>query len=363
MTLVPKPGILDIKAYVGGRAEAPGAERVYKMSSNETPFGPSPKAIAAAEGALKTVSIYPEGSARELRDALGEFYGLDPQRIVCGNGSDELLTLIANCYLRPKDEVVMSAHGFLIYKIATLANSATPVEIPEPDLKMDVDAVLEKVTAYTRLVYVANPNNPTGTYLTADELRRLQAGLPASALLVIDAAYAEYVNKNDYDSGFAMVEEFDNVVITRTFSKIYGLAGLRVGFAYCPGHLADTLNRVRAPFNVNIVGQRAAIAALADRAHVEHAARHNDLWRDRLLRDIRALGLRADESAANFILIHFPKTAGKTAASADQYLTSRGLILRRMESYHLPNCLRLTVGTEEANGAFLEALKKFLAQP
>lgn len=363
MTLVPKPGILDIKAYVGGRAEAPGAERVYKMSSNETPFGPSPKAIAAAQDALKTVSIYPEGSARELREALGEFYGLDPQRIVCGNGSDELLTLIANCYLRPKDEVVMSAHGFLIYKIATLANSATPVEIPEPDLRMDIDAVLEKVTAYTRLVYVANPNNPTGTYLTADELRRLQAGLPASALLVIDAAYAEYVNKNDYDSGFAMVEEFDNVVITRTFSKIYGLAGLRVGFAYCPAHLADTLNRVRAPFNVNIMGQRAAIAALADRAHVEHAARHNDLWRDRLLHEIRALGLRADESAANFILIHFPKMPGKTAADADRYLTSRGLILRRMESYHLPNCLRLTVGTEEANGAFLEALKKFLAQP
>ena len=361
MTLVPRPGILDIKAYVGGRSEAPGADRVFKMSSNETPFGPSPAAVAAAEKALRSVGVYPEGSARDLREALAEFYGLDAARIVCGNGSDELLTLIANSYLRPKDEVVMSAHGFLVYKIATLANSAKPVEIPEPDLKTGVDAVLERVTGNTRLVYIANPNNPTGTYLTADELRRLHAGLPASALFVIDAAYAEYVNKNDYDSGFSLVEEFDNVVITRTFSKIYGLAGLRVGFAYCPDHVADTLNRVRAPFNVNFVGQRAAIAALEDRAHIEHAARHNAIWRERLTREIRALGFRVDDSAGNFVLIHFPKTKGKTAADADKFLISHGLILRRLESYKLPDCLRLTVGTEEANLAVIEALRRFVA--
>jgi histidinol-phosphate aminotransferase len=359
MTLVPKPGVLDIKAYVGGRSEAPGASRVYKLSSNETPFGPSPSALKAAEAAFREVGVYPEGSARLLREELADFYGLDAARIVCGNGSDELLTLVANCYLRARDEVAMSAHGFLVYKIATLANSATPIEIAEPDLKFDVDAVLARVTGNTRMVYIANPNNPTGTYLTADELKALHEGLPASALLVIDAAYAEYARGNDYDSGFEMVERNDNVVITRTFSKIYGLAGLRVGFAYCPGHVADTLNRVRAPFNVNIVGQRAAVAALRDRAHIERSMRHNDEWRDWLTKNIRALGLRVDESAANFVLIHFPEVKGKTAADADQYLISRGLILRRLESYKLPHCLRLTVGTEEANRAVVEALGTF----
>jgi histidinol-phosphate aminotransferase len=361
MTLSPKPGILDIKAYVGGRAEAPGAERVYKLSSNETPFGPSPHALKAAERALSTVGLYPEGSARILREAIADFYGLDAARIVCGNGSDEILTLLANCYLRPKDEVVMSAHGFLVYKISTLANSAIPIEVPEPHLKFDVDAVLEQVTARTRLVYIANPNNPTGTYLSSDEMRRLHAGLPASTLLVIDAAYAEYARKNDYDDGIEMAATFDNVVATRTFSKIYGLAGLRVGWAYCPGHVADTMNRVRAPFNVNIVAQHAAIAALNDREFTDHAMRHNEIWRTKLTQDIRALGLRVDDSAGNFVLIHFPESGGKTAPEADQFLISHGLILRRMESYKLPNCLRLTVGTEEANLAFLAALKKFLA--
>jgi len=361
MTLVPKPGILDIKAYVGGRAEAPGAERVYKMSSNETPFGPSPDAITAAGKALDKIALYPEGSARLLREALAGFYGLDANRIVCGNGSDEILTLIANCYLRPKDEVVMSNHGFLVYKISTLANSAVPIEVPEADLKFDVDAVLDRVSSKTRLVYIANPNNPTGTYLTADELRRLHAGLPASALLVIDAAYAEYARRNDYDDGLEMAATLDNVVMTRTFSKIYGLAGLRVGWAYCPDHVADTLNRVRAPFNVNIAAQYAAVAALEDRAHTERSALHNDIWRTRLLQEIRALGLRADDSAGNFLLIHFPDVAGRTAADADRYLISRGLILRKLDSYKLPDCLRLTIGTEEANLAFLAALKTFVA--
>ena len=362
MTLVPKPGVLDIKIYAGGSSDAPGAERVIKLSSNETPFGPSPKAFAAAQAAIAEAGTYPEGSTRDLRESLAAFYGLDAARIVCGNGSDELLTLIANCYLRPNDEVVMSAHGFLLYKIATLANSAVPIEIPEDDLKMDVDAVLGKVTGQTRLVYVANPNNPTGTYLTADELKHLHAGLPASALLVVDAAYAEYVCKSDYDSGFELVETFDNVVITRTFSKVYGLAGLRVGWAYGPEHVAETLNRVRAPFNVNIAGHRAAIAALEDRAHIDRSVRHNETWRDWLTKKIRSLGLSVTESAANFVLIRFSNIPGKSAADADQYLISRGLILRRLEDYRLPDCLRLTVGLEEANLAVFEAISQFMSE-
>jgi histidinol-phosphate aminotransferase len=363
MTLAPKPGILDIAPYVGGRAHAPGAARVFKLSSNETPLGPSPKALAAYRDAAAELSAYPEGSARVLREALAKAHGLDARRIVCGNGSDEILTLLANCYLRPKDEALMSAHGFLVYKIATLANSATPVEVPEPALKMDVDAVLGRVTGRTRLLYLANPNNPTGSYLTAAELKRLHAGLPASALLVIDAAYAEYANKNDFDAGLELAATADNVVMTRTFSKIYGLAGLRVGWAYCPDHVADTLNRVRAPFNVNIAAQRAAVAALEDRQHTENSVRHNDIWRAWLLARLREIGLRADDSAANFLLIHFPTEPGKRAADADQFLTARGLILREVAAYGLPQCLRLTVGTEEANRAVVAALKDFMAAP
>ena len=362
MTLVPKPGVLDIEAYVAGGSEAPGAERIIKLSSNETPFGPSPKAIAAAREAVAEAGIYPEGNAPVLRKALAAFHGIDSERIVCCNGSNELLTLIANCYLRPKDEAVMSAHGFLLYKIATLANSAVPVEIPEDDLKMDVDAVLARVTGQTRLVYVANPNNPTGTYLSADELRRLHAGLPASTLLVIDVAYAEYAAQNDYDSGFEMVEAFDNVALTRTFSKVYGLAALRIGWGYFPQHVADTLNRVRLPFNVNIAAQRAAVEALKDRAHVDRSVRHNDTWRDWLTEKLRTLGLSVTESAGNFVLIRFPKTLGKTAADADRFLTSRGLILRKLEAYKLPDCLRLTVGSEEANVAVFEALSQFMSK-
>jgi histidinol-phosphate aminotransferase len=361
MTLAPKPGVLDIHPYVGGRAEAPGAKRVFKLSSNETPLGPSPKAIAAGQAALRDVSLYPEGSARLLREAIAAAHGLEASRIVCGNGSDEILTMLANCYLRPRDEVLMSRHGFLVYRIAALANSATPVEVPEPALKMDVDAMLAAVTGRTRLVYVANPNNPTGTYLSASELKRLHAGLPASALLVVDAAYAEYANRNDYDSGIELARSSDNVVMTRTFSKIYGLAGARVGWGFGPDHVVDTLNRVRGPFNVNIVAQHAAVAALEDRDHLEAAKRHNDTWRGWLTREIKKLGYEVTDSAANFVLIHFRQDPGKRAADADRFLCARGLILRAMESYNLPNCLRLTVGTEEANRLVVEALRDFLA--
>jgi len=361
VTLSPKPGVLDIQAYVGGRAAAPGATRVVKLSSNESPFGPSKAAIEAYRNIATDLAVYPEGSARILREGLAAHYGLDAARIVCGNGSDEILTMLANAYLRPRDEVLMSVYGFLVYKIAALANSATPVEVPEPGLRMDVDAMLAHVTGRTRMVYVANPNNPTGTYLTASEMRRLHAGLPASVLLVIDAAYAEYVRKNDYETGVELVNEFDNVVMTRTFSKVYGLAGLRVGWAYCPAHVADTLNRVRGPFNVNIAAQRAALAALQDVAHTEKSIAHNDIWRVWLTNEIRALKLDVTPSAANFVLIHFPDIAGRRASDADHFLMERGLILRGVGNYNLPGALRLTVGSEEDNRAVVDALRAFLA--
>jgi histidinol-phosphate aminotransferase len=318
--------------------------------------------LEAYRQAVAELGVYPDGGVGRLRAAIAAHYGLADERIVCGNGSDEILTLLANAYLRPGDEVLFSAHGFLVYRIAALANSATPVEVPEPNLVLDVDALLTRVSAKTRLVYVANPNNPTGTYLSVSEMKRLHGGLPSSALLVIDAAYAEYVNRNDYEAGIELVSTSDNVVMTRTFSKIYALAGLRVGWAYCPAEVADTLNRVRGPFNVNIAAQRAAEAALADRAHAEKSAQHNARWLPWLIENIRAAGLRADDSAANFVLIHFGSRKGKRAEDADDFLKQKGLILRRMEAYGLPNCLRLTVGSEEANLLVVAAIREFAAQ-
>ncbi len=358
MSPQPKPGVLEIVPYVGGRpGKGAGA---HKLSSNETPLGTSPAALAAFAEASKTLDTYPEGSAHILRDALGQTYGLDPARIVCGNGSDELLTMLANSFLRPGDEVLFSAHSFIVYRIAALANSAVPVSVAEKDLHTDVDAMLAAVTPKTRLVYLANPNNPTGSYLRHDEVRRLHAGLRPDTLLIIDAAYAEYVRRNDYEPGIEMVANFPNVVMTRTFSKIYGLAGLRIGWAYCPAKVADVLNRVRGPFNVSTPAQRAAVAALADRAHVEKAFAHNEKWRTWLTENIRKLGLRVDDSVANFVLIHFPYEPGKSAADADIFLTERGLILRGLDNYALPGCLRLTVGSEKANRKVVDALAEFM---
>ncbi|MDE1939091.1 MAG: histidinol-phosphate transaminase [Alphaproteobacteria bacterium] len=363
MTPIPKPGVLDITPYVGGRASVGGVANPTKLSSNESALGPSPLALTAYEEAASEVAVYPEGSASILRAAIGETYGLDTSRIVCGNGSDELLTMLASAYLRPGDEVLFSEHAFIVYRIAALANSAVPVAVPEKNLCTDVDAMLARVTPKTRLVYLANPNNPTGSYLAHNEVRRLHAGLPPQALLVIDAAYAEFVRRNDFEPGIEMVANFPNVVMTRTFSKVYGLAGLRIGWAYCPAAVADVLNRIRGPFNVSIPAQRAGVAALKDRDHVERSVAHNMQWRMWLTEAIRATGLRVDDSVGNFILIHFPQTKGKTASDADRFLCERGLILRAVGNYGLPDCLRLTVGLEDANRKVAAALTDFMRRP
>jgi histidinol-phosphate aminotransferase len=362
MTFAPKPGVLDIAPYVGGRASVPGVAEPIKLSSNEGALGPSPKALAAYAKAAADVSIYPEGSAHILREAVGEAFGLDPERIVCGNGSDELLTLIANAYLNPGDEVLFSEHSFLVYRIATLANSGVPVSVPEKNRHVDVDAMLARVTPRTRLVYLANPNNPTGTYLPHDEVIRLHAGLGPDTLLVLDAAYAEFVGRNDYDAGLALCAKHANVVMTRTFSKIYGLAGLRIGWALCPPAVADVLGRIRMPFNVSIPAQCAGAAALRDHDHIDRALAHNTHWRAWLTEQIRAVGLSVDDSVSNFLLIRFPLVPGKTADDADQFLCSRGLILRGVTSYGLPDCLRLTVGPEDANRKVAAALGEFMAR-
>jgi histidinol-phosphate aminotransferase len=361
VSLTPKPGVLDIEAYVGGRAQIPGMAEALKLSSNESALGPSPAAVAAFREASRSLSLYPDGNVHKLREAIGETHGLNPDRIVCGNGSGEILTLLCECYLRPGDEVLYSKYAFILYRIATLANSAVPVEVPEPDLRVDVDAMLAAVTPRTRLVFVANPNNPTGSYLTPTEMRRLHAGLPSSVLLVIDAAYAEYVQRNDYEAGIEMVSQFDNVVMTRTFSKIYGLAGLRVGWGFCPAAVADVLNRVRGPFNVSLPAQLAATAALRDRGHVAESAAFNEHWLRWLIEQIRATGLRVDDSVGNFLLIHFEPGGKHTARDADAFLGQRGLILRGLANYDMPNCMRLTIGDEAANRRVAAALAEFMS--
>jgi histidinol-phosphate aminotransferase len=362
MTLIPKPGVLDIAPYVGGRATVSGVTDPIKLSSNESALGASPKALAAYEQAVKSVSIYPEGSAQILREAIGEAYGLDPSRIVCGNGSNELLSLLANAYLSPGDEVLFTEYAFIVYRLATLSNSGVPMSVPEKNFRADVDAMLARVSPKTRLVYLANPNNPTGTYLTGDEVRRLYAGLSPDTLLVIDAAYAEYVRQSDYESGMEMAAQLPNVVMTRTFSKVYGLAGLRVGWAYCPAPVADVLHRVRDPFNVSVPAQCAAAAALRDHGHVRRCVEHNERWRAWITDAIRATGLVVGDSVGNFVLIRFPRVSGKTAADADRFLCERGLILRGVANYGLPDCLRLTVGPEAANRKVAAALAEFMAR-
>jgi histidinol-phosphate aminotransferase len=356
----PRPGVLDIAPYVPGVSALPGARQVIKLSSNETPFGPSPRAVEAYLAAAANLSRYPDGSARALREAIAKLYGLHPARIVCGAGSDELLNLLAGAYLGPGDEAIYSAHGFLVYKIAILAHGATPVIAPETDLTANVDAILAHVTPRTRLVFIANPNNPTGTYLPFDQVKRLRETLPQEVLLVLDAAYAEYVRRNDYESGIELVATTHNTVMTRTFSKIYGLAYLRLGWAYCPTDVAAALNRIRGPFNVSGPAIEAGVAALADQAWVQKGAEHNELWRGRMAETLSELGLGVTPSAANFLLLHFPKANGKSAPEADKFLHERRIILRRVEEYGLPDCLRMTIGTEQENRAVIDALASFM---
>lgn len=356
----PKPGILDIEIYVPGESRLPGGVKPIKLSSNETPLGPSPRAIEAYKAAAADLERYPDGQATALRDAIARRYGLDPRRIVCGAGSDELLTMLAHAYLGPGDEGIYTEHGFLVYRIAILACGATPVVVPEANLRADVDAMLAAVTPRTRVVYLANPNNPTGTYIPIDAVRRLRAGLPGHVLLVLDAAYSEYVRRNDYEAGLELVATTSNTVMTRTFSKIHGLAALRIGWAYCPEEVADVLNRIRGPFNLSGPAIAAGVAAIEDRAHEELAVAHNARWLPWLTAEIERLGLTVTPSVANFLLMHFPGNGGHSAAAADEFLRSKGIILRRVAGYGLPHALRLTIGTEAENRAVVTALAAFL---
>ena len=358
---VPGPGILDIAPYIGGESKAAGIERPIRLASNESALGPSPKAIAAYQALAGEMFRYPDGSAAELREALGRAHGLDPARIVCGAGSDELIALLQRGYAGPGSEVLYSRHGFLMYPIGAMSVGATPVAVPERDLTADVDGFLARVTERTRLVFIANPNNPTGTYLSADELARLHAGLPRHVVLAIDAAYAEFVNRNDYEPGIALVNRAENVVMLRTFSKIFALAGLRLGWAYCPPAIADVLNRIRGPFNVSAPALAAGVAAVEDVSALARARAHNDRWLPWFSERLAALGLALTPSVGNFVLPQFPDDPRRNADAAFDFLQSRGILTRKIDGYGLPQHLRITIGTGEEMETVAAAIADFMA--
>lgn len=352
----PRPGILDIALYVGGESKIAGHASALKLSSNENPFGPSPRALAAFEAAAKDLALYPDSGHAALRGAIGAVHGLDPARIICGAGSDEILTFLAQTYSGEGDEVIHTAHGFGMYRIVTLAAGATPVEVPERERRIDVDAILAACTARTRIVFFANPANPTGTCVPPEEIARLAENLPPAALLVVDGAYAEFVGPG-FDGSAALVAARDNVVMTRTFSKIHGLGGLRIGWGYGPAHVIDALNRVRGPFNLSGPALAAAEAAIRDTGYTEFCRVENTRNRARLAAELGAAGIPSDPSDANFILARFRDAA--EAEACDHALRAAGIIVRRVAGYKLPHCLRITVGDAAGCARVASAIRAF----
>ena len=353
--ITPQPGIMDIDLYQGGASHVAGHENALKLSSNENPFGPSPAALKAYAQEARALHRYPSSDHASLREAIADIHGLDAARIICGAGSDEIISFLCQAYAGPETEVVFTEHGFAMYRISALAAGATPVEVAERERVTDVDAILKSCTDKTRLVFVANPNNPTGTMIGPADVARLAAGIPAQALLVLDGAYAEYVE--GYDGGAALVDQRDNVVMTRTFSKIYGLGGLRVGWGYGPAHVIDVLSRMRGPFNVSNAALAAAEAAVRDVTYVSHCRTENARWRNWMADALGEIGVPSDVSLANFVLARF--ASQDEAEACDLHLQSQGLIVRRVAGYNLPNCLRITVGDESGCRRVVHAVRQF----
>lgn len=357
MPVMPRPSILSVEPYVGGESKVPGVNRVIKLSSNEGAFGPPPGAIAAIADSAKEAHRYPDGGATALREAIGRRFGLNPGQIVCGNGSDELLSMLILAYGGEGTELIMSAHGFMMYDLTGRWAGCRVIKVPEKSLTADVDGLLAAVGPRTKLMFLANPNNPTGSILPQSEIERLRAGLRDDVLLVLDSAYAEYVTRPDYDPGQKLVDATTNTVMCRTFSKIFGLGGMRLGWAYAPPAIVDVLGRVRGPFNVNAAVMAAGIAALAEPDWVESSVAHNTAWRAKVTEALTAAGLKIWPSEGNFVLVDF--ATAERAKAADAHLRARGLILRGMTGYGLPQMLRLTIGTAEECTLVTEALVAF----
>lgn len=354
-TIRVQPGIMDIALYVSGESTLKGRDDVLKLSSNENPYGPSPLAAAAFAAAAGQLHRYPATDHAGLRAAIGGVHGLDPDRIICGVGSDEVLQFIAQAFAGPGDEAITTAHGFSMYPILAHAVGATPVEVPERDRVVDVDAILAAVGPRTRLVFIANPANPTGTMVPDTALRRLAQGLPADVVLVLDGAYAEFAQ--GYDGGAELVDAHPNVIMTRTFSKIHGLGGLRIGWGYAQRAVIDVLNRIRQPFNLSNAQLGAAEAAVRDVAYTRWCATENARWRDWLRAALVQMGIGCDESHANFVLARF--ASADEADAADAALKADGILVRKVAGYKLPECLRITVGDEAACRRIVGVLAAF----
>jgi histidinol-phosphate aminotransferase len=356
--LIPRPGISNIRPYVPGQTvEADG--RSIKLSANESALGPSPKAVEAYEKAAQRMFRYPESDAFVLRSAIAKRFGLNPARILMGIGSDELLSALVRAYAGPGDEVIYPTATFPMYRIYTLATGATVVQAPDKNYGADVDAILAKVTPNTKIVIIASPNNPTGTYTPRHELERLRAGLRDDILLIIDAAYAEYCEKSDYDAGARLADTTPNTVITRTFSKIFGLAGLRLGWCYACEEIIGTVGRIRSPFNVSTPSQAAGLAALDDVEFQNRVVAHTRKWREILVQRAHGYGLTTTGTEGNFVNIGFPDTPLHTAKDVDTYLRSKGISVRPMAMFGLPNHLRITVGRDDEMQTLFDALDAF----
>ncbi|MGR3465535.1 histidinol-phosphate transaminase [Limimaricola sp.] len=355
MSITPQPGIMDIALYVGGQSRLEGHADPLKLSSNENPYGPSPRAMAALERSAAVLHRYPSTDHAELRGAIAEIHGLDPERIICGVGSDEVLQFLAQCYAGPGDEVIHTEHGFAMYPILARAAGATPVEVRERDRVVDVDAILAACTDRTRLIYLTNPGNPTGTMIPLSEVERLAQAIPEQVILVLDGAYVEFTE--DYDGGASLVESRENVVMTRTFSKIHGLGGLRIGWGYGPRAIIDVLNRVRQPFNLSNSQLAAAEAAIRDTEFTAHCQNENARLRVWLREELVALGIACDESHANYVLARFADEA--EAACCDAALREAGILVRRVGGYGFPEGLRITVGDEAGCARVVEAIGRF----
>ena len=357
---IPKPGILDIIPYKPGKSKAEGFDNPVKLSSNENILGCSEAARAAFIAAAGRLNIYPDGRSDVLREAVAKKYGLEPERLVFGDGTDEVLHLINQVYLEPGDNIIQGQYGFGAYAIGARACGAEVRFAPEPNLRLEVDEILKLVDERTRLIFITNPANPTGTFISTDELARLHAAIPPSVMLVVDAAYAEFATDIAFDDGLNLARDAVNVIVTRTFSKIYGLAALRIGWAYAPADAADALDRIRPPFNTSIAAQEAAVAALADDEFRARSLALVERWRAWLTQQLGGLGLEVTPSSANYVLVRLPKTPGKTAPEAEAFLARHGYLVRGVAGYGLPEHIRITIGLEEHNRAVVDLLAEFL---
>ena len=358
----PLTGLKNIAPYVAGESELTGFDRVIKLASNEGAFGPSKKVLEALTYSSHDFYRYPDGDCTELRELLANKNSLPKDNIICGAGSDELINLLCRSYAGLGDEILYSAHGFAMYPIYGRTVCATVIAAPENDITVDVDQLLGHVTDKTKLLFIANPNNPTGTYIPKSEIQRLIDLLPKTVLLVLDAAYSEFVDREDYSDGMEFVAKHENVVMLRTFSKIYGMAGLRLGWMYAPDSIIDIINRMRSPFNVSYSAIVAGIAAMKDDEFLLMSQEHNKRWLEWTTNNIRALGLEVPDSFCNFVLVRFPQDLGRNlnAESADIFLKSKGIIVRRMGGYGLPNALRISIGLGEEMEITVNALKEFV---